>query len=97
MKIKNSLVFAFLVWMEKGDHTIRYKKNHFVMKKNGKIATIAYFDKDDYLEINQYCIERYQLFLYQWFKFGEDFLNKLKQHGAVQVMKNRSKNYMEMY
>ena len=33
MKIKNSLVFAFLVWMEKGDHTIRYKKNHFVMKK----------------------------------------------------------------
>ena len=56
MKIKESLVFMFVVWMQKGGHNLNERKGNIVMRKNGKVAEI-YFSDADYYEINDYCKE----------------------------------------
>lgn len=65
------------------------------MKKNGKTAQI-YWSKEDYLEINDYCQERYMLFLNQWLKYGVEFIESLKDSGVMQISKLRGQAYMGM-
>lgn len=95
MKIKESLVFVFVVWMQKGGHNLNERKGNLIMKRNGKTAEI-YFSNDDYYEINDYCKERYQLFLVQWFKYGVEFITNLKREGAIEVMRHRGQRYLEL-
>ena len=95
MKIKESIIFPFVVWMINGQHNVSEKKGNIVMKKNGKIAQI-YCSKGDYLEINDYCQERYVLFLTQWLKYGVDFIESLKEEGVMQVARLRGDSYMRM-
>lgn len=95
MKIKESIVFPFVMWMMLGNHHLTEKKGNIVMRRNGKTAQI-YFSKDDYFEINDYCAERYTMFLKQWLNNGVDFLNDLKMKGAIEVKRLRGKSYMEL-
>lgn len=95
MKLKNSLLFVFMVWMENGGHSLAAKKNMIVFKKNGKIAKVCCSDSE-YLEINDYCQERYAMFLKQWLNNGISFINNLNRDGAIKIMHNRSKSYLEM-
>lgn len=95
MEIKESLVFVFVFWMQKGGHNLNERKGNIVMRKNGKVAEI-YFSDADYYEINDYCKERYELFLTQWFKYGVEFIKNLKREGALEVMRNRGQRYLEL-
>lgn len=95
MKIKGSIIFVFVVFMQNGGHSLSEKKGNIVMKKNGKTAQI-YWSKDDYLEINDYCQERYMLFLNQWLKYGVEFIESLKDSGVMQISKLRRQAYIGM-
>lgn len=95
MKIKESIVFPFVTWMMIGNHHLTEKKGNIVMRRNGKTAQI-YFSKDDYFEINDYCAERYEMFLKQWLKYGVEFIKNLKREGALEVMRNRGQRYLEL-
>lgn len=95
MKIKGSIIFAFVVFMQNGGHSLSEKKGNIVMKKNGKTAQI-YWSKEDYLEINDYCEERYILFLNQWLKYGVEFIESLKDSGVMQISRLRGQAYMGM-
>lgn len=88
MKIKKSLLFAFMSWMKNGSHGISEKKKLIVMTKNGKQATITK-SKDEYLEMNDYCAQRYLLFLKQWLEQGQDLLFELMAKGMISVKRNR--------
>lgn len=95
MQIKGSIVFAFVVWMQQGQHDLTERKGNIIMRKSGKTAQI-YWNKGDYFDINDYCQERYLIFLNQWLKGGIDFIDDLKEKGVMQVNKLRSKSYMEL-
>lgn len=88
MKIKTSLLFAFMAWMINGSHGVADKKKVIVLTRNGKQAIITK-SKDDYLEMNDYCAQRYLMFLNQWLDKGEDFLFELMALGMVSVNRNR--------
>lgn len=88
MKIKKSLLFAFMSWMKNGSHGIAEKKKVIIMTKNGKQETITK-GKDEYLEMNDYCEQRYRLFLKQWLEQGQDFLFELMAMGMISVKRNR--------
>ena len=79
MKIKKSLLFAFMSWMKNGSHGIAEKKKVIIMTKNGKQATITK-GKDE---------QRYRLFLKQWLEQGQDFLFELMAMGMISVKRNR--------
>lgn len=88
MKIKKSLLFAFLSWMINGSHGIAEKKKAIVLTRNGKQAVIEKSD-NEYLEINDYCAQRYLMFLKQWLDKGENFLFDLMAMGMISVKRNR--------
>ena len=95
MKIKDSLVFPFVMWMKIGGHGLSERHQHLVMKKGGKIATI-HPSKDGCSEINGYCAERYNVFLAQWLNKGVSFIDELKLKGDLEIEKLRRYSYLEL-
>lgn len=91
MKLKQSLLFCFIVWMEQGGHGLKEGKHHIVMRKANKSAKIEKSD-NEYLELNDYAQERYFLFLQQWFKHGIEFLYKLTLKGEAEIRKILHRN-----
>jgi len=51
---------------------------------------------DDYHCMNEYCSQRYELFLKQWFNNGVSFIEDLTMKGNIEVMRNRQKSYLEL-
>lgn len=93
MKIKQSLVFVFMMFMKRGAHGLSEKKGVIIMKRNGKVAKIHYGDAE-YLEMNDYCKERYAIFLRHWLNGGEKFITDLKRDAVLEVNKYRQHGYM---
>lgn len=100
MKIKDSLTFPFVMWMSLGDHSLSGKKD-IIMKRNSKDGTAPkvariYMSDNDYHAMNDYCKQRYELFLKQWFNNGISFIEDLTMKGNIEVMRNRQKSYLEL-
>lgn len=95
MQIKESLMFPFVTWMINGNHSLGGKGRSVVMKRNGKIAKIM-LSNNDYLDMNDYCCERYALFLKQWFNNGVSFIEDLTKQGEMEIKKLRQSSYREL-
>lgn len=91
MKIKQRILFPFMAWMVNGGHTVSGKKGLLKLSRNGKVAEIEDSDKED-LEINDYCAERYRMFLKQWLNHGYEFIDNAKLAGIAHLQKAKNHN-----
>ena len=96
MKIKSSLLFCFMVWMQRGHHKLGERKGKIIMKKGNNVAIVDLKDTE-YVEANSYCLERYKVFLKHWFNSGKDILSDLYYQGKREVMHNRKCNYVDKF
>lgn len=96
MKIKKSLLFCFMIWMQRGHHKLGEKKGKLIMKKGDNVAIVELKD-EEYVEANEYCLKRYELFLQHWFDAGKKLLNSLYLEGKREVMHNRKCNYLDNF
>lgn len=91
MKLKQSILFPFMSWMVNGGHSVSGSKGFVKLSRNGKVAKIEDAESD-YLEINDYCAERYRIFLRQWLNHGYEFIDNAKLNGIAHIQKARHHN-----
>ena len=91
IKLPHSICTVFMQWMLTGGHVSKIKKDSITLvkgeNKDQKVAKV-FFDGAvrDFYEMNDYCTERYKLFLSQWFKKGRSFIESLK-HDALRTIR----------
>lgn len=78
-RLPNDLCPAFLEWCIRGGHSIRLKKDRIRISKNQQIGEVVCkpgVTQESYA-MNDYLIERFQLFCRQWLKYGKSFVDEL--------------------
>lgn len=80
-RLPNELSPAFMEWCLRGGHSIKVKKDRVCVhkdQKRGEVICKPGVIQESYA-MNEYMIERFQLFSRQWLKYGKSFVNELDQ------------------
>lgn len=78
-RLPNELSPAFMEWCLRGGHSIKVKKDRVCIhkdQKRGEVICKPGVIQESYA-MNDYLIERFQLFCRQWLKYGKSFVDEL--------------------
>ncbi|MDM1272645.1 hypothetical protein [Acinetobacter indicus] len=78
-RLPNELSPAFMEWCLRGGHSIKVKKDRVCIhkdQKRGEVICKPGVIQESYA-MNEYMIERFQLFSRQWLKYGKSFVDEL--------------------
>ncbi|WOE32786.1 MULTISPECIES: hypothetical protein [unclassified Acinetobacter] len=78
--LPDSLSSPFIEWLDRGGHGIKVKRNRVTATKGDKVG-IIYCENgktQSHYNMNEYLVERYQVFLKQWLNHDKQFILNLR-------------------